>query len=182
MFQYLNTLRIWSVRLINELYSLIISRLLKNCGNNFRIKLSSTIVSPDNINIGNNFSSMGSMYLYSNQGELIIGNNVRLNTNVHINASGGKVTIGDDVLIAPNVVIRCCDHDFKRSCKINEQAHLKGEITIGDDVWIASNAVITANVSLANGTVVAAGAVVTKSTEPYSIVAGVPARKIGERQ
>jgi acetyltransferase-like isoleucine patch superfamily enzyme len=41
--------------------------------------------------------------------------------------------------------------------------------------------VVTADVTLARGTVVAAGAVVTHSTEPFSIVGGVPARKIGER-
>ena len=88
---------------------------------------------------------------------------------------------GDNVIIAPNVVIRAANHGLKREMPMRFQPHTYGEIIIGDDVWIGSNAVITSGVILAKGTVVGAGAVVTKSTKSYSIVGGVPARKIGER-
>ena len=54
-------------------------------------------------------------------------------------------------------------------------------MTIGDDVWIGGNVVVTPGVTIATGTVVGAGAVVTGDTTPYSIVAGVPARLMGER-
>ena len=49
-------------------------------------------------------------------------------------------------------------------------------------MWIGANAVILAGVNIATGTVVAAGAVVGRDTEPYTIVGGVPAREIGRRQ
>ena len=52
---------------------------------------------------------------------------------------------------------------------------------IGNDVWIGSNAVIQAGVTIGDGAVVGASAVVTKDVEPYTIVAGVPARELGRR-
>lgn len=56
-----------------------------------------------------------------------------------------------------------------------------GHCVVGNDVWIGSGATILRNVSIGNGAVVAAGAVVNKDVEPYSIVAGVPAKIIGKR-
>jgi len=58
------------------------------------------------------------------------------------------------------------------------EAWTKGPIIVEDDVWIGTDAIILSGVRLAKGTVIAAGSVVTKSTEPYSIVAGNPAKKI----
>jgi phosphonate metabolism protein (transferase hexapeptide repeat family) len=54
-------------------------------------------------------------------------------------------------------------------------------VTIGHDVWIGHGVVILAGRRVGNGAVVAAGAVVSKDVEPYTIVGGVPARKIGRR-
>ncbi|MCL1829480.1 MAG: acetyltransferase [Oscillospiraceae bacterium] len=51
-------------------------------------------------------------------------------------------------------------------------------VTVGHDVWIGHNAVIMPGVTIGNGAVIGAGAVVTKDVEPYSVVAGVPAKKI----
>lgn len=164
-------------RLISGWYSLQ----LKSCGKKLRLRTGSVIVSPVNITVGDSFESMECLYMYSDEGEINIGNNVSINTNVQIGASAGKIIIGNNVLIASNVVIRAADHGVKASEKINKQSHSTGIIVIEDDVWIGSNAVITSNVTLRKGTVVGAGAVVTKSTEPYSVVAGVPAKKIFER-
>ena len=54
-------------------------------------------------------------------------------------------------------------------------------VKIGHDVWIGEAATLIAGIQVGSGAVVAAGAVVTKDVEPYSIVGGVPARKIGSR-
>ena len=56
-----------------------------------------------------------------------------------------------------------------------------GEIMIEDDVWIGANAVVLSGVTIAHGSAIAAGCVVSQSTEPYSIIAGIPGRKISER-
>lgn len=86
-------------------------------------------------------------------------------------------------MFGPNVVVRSNSHSYKRvDIPINQQGVEKGEIHIQDDVWISANAVILPNVILRRGTIVAAGAVVTKSTEQYDIVAGIPAIKIKNRK
>ncbi len=54
-------------------------------------------------------------------------------------------------------------------------------VVIGNDVWIGHGACVMPGVRIGNGAVVGAGAVVTKDVEPYSIVAGVPAKKINVR-
>ena len=164
-----------------RLYSFLCKGCFKSCGTGFNAAYPLTIKGGCNIVVGNNFSSMGTDYLYANEGELTIGNNCSINTNVQIGASGGRIIIGHNVMIAPNVVIRASNHGISRESPMQFQTHIYGEIIIEDDVWIGSNAVITSGVVLAKGTVVGAGAVVTKSTDPYSIVGGVPARKISER-
>lgn len=58
---------------------------------------------------------------------------------------------------------------------------MKKPVKIGNDVWIGSNAVILQGVSLGDGCIVAAGAVVTKDIPPFSICGGVPAKQIGVR-
>jgi galactoside O-acetyltransferase len=165
----------------DRVYSYWCSVQFKACGEKFKIKTASVIFSPENITIGNNFRSMGNLYMYGNEGEILIGDSASLNTNVMIGASGGRIVIGNNVLIAANVVIRSADHGTRASVPIRDQPHTPGVINIEDDVWIGSNAVITSNVTLSRGTIVGAGAVVTKSTEPYSIVGGVPAQKISQR-
>ena len=52
---------------------------------------------------------------------------------------------------------------------------------IGNDVWIGANSIIKGGLKIADGAIIGAGAVVTKDVEPYTIVAGVPARVIGRR-
>lgn len=163
------------------LYGLSLRLALSQCGKRFLPSFPLTIIGGENIKIGDNFTSMGHDYLYADDGYMEIGNNFRINTNVQIGASSGKIIIGNNVLIGPNVVLRAADHGLSRNKLIMNQTHKSGEIIVEDDVWIGSNAVILQNVRLARGCVVAAGAVVTKNVESYTIVGGVPARKIADR-
>ena len=86
-----------------------------------------------------------------------------------------SVHIGKDVTIAPEVVIM--DSDFHDVANHNEDGISDG-ILIGDRVWIATRAMILKGVHIGEGAVVAAGAVVTRNVEPYTVVAGVPAKPI----
>lgn len=167
--------------IIRRAYGLMLKSSLAACGKNFVPAIPLAILGGENIKIGDNFRSMSHGYLYGNDGEIIIGNNLSLNTNVQIGSAGGKIHIGDNVLIGPNVVLRAADHGLSRANLINKQPHVGGVITVEDDVWIGSNSVILKDVRLGRGCVVAAGAVVTKDVEPYTIVGGVPAKKISER-
>ena len=65
---------------------------------------------------------------------------------------------------------------------MNKQPCPDGEIILGDDVWLGVNVVVLKGVTIGRGAVVGAGAVVTKSIPSFEIWAGIPARRIGERQ
>lgn len=94
----------------------------------------------------------------------------------------GNVVIGDNVMIAPNVVIAGGNHGIiKNGIPMCDQLGTSKGIKIGNDVWIGANVVILDGVIVGEGAVVAAGAVVSNNVEPYSIVAGVPAKKIKMR-
>ncbi|WP_207511717.1 acyltransferase [Longitalea luteola] len=88
-----------------------------------------------------------------------------------------EIRIGNDVSIGPEASILTLGHD-PQSTSFADQG---GTVIIGDHVWIAYRAIILPGVTIGEGAVIAAGAVVTKNVEPYSIVAGSPARKVGER-
>jgi acetyltransferase-like isoleucine patch superfamily enzyme len=112
---------------------------------------------------------------------IVAGKNLNLNRGVHIYGRGG-ITIGDYVLIGPNVIITSSQHKYDmKGVPILFQGHEKKAVTIESDVWIGANAVVLPGVTIAEGTIVGAGAVVTSDTEPYTIVGGAPATKIGER-
>ena len=87
------------------------------------------------------------------------------------------IRTGDDVSIGPEGAILTLGHDPQSE----SFADRGGDVSIGDKAWIGFRAIILPGLSIGEGAVVAAGAVVTRSVEPFAIVAGVPARKIGER-
>lgn len=95
---------------------------------------------------------------------------------------GHGLDIGADCLLAGFVYCCSSDHVAKRGKLIREQGFAGAPIVIGDDSWIGGHVAICKGVHMANGSVVGAGAVVTSDTSPYSINAGVPAKKIGERE
>ncbi len=108
------------------------------------------------------------------------GKNLRLGKRVFINSGckfqdQGGIIIGDDVLIGHNVTIATLNHamDPDRRGDMEPRA-----VHIGNKVWIGSNAAILPGVTVGDGAVIAAGAVVTKDVAPRSVVGGVPAKLI----
>jgi acetyltransferase-like isoleucine patch superfamily enzyme len=112
---------------------------------------------------------------------LSIGKTTGIAAQCQLNAAGG-IEIGDNVLIGPGAIIWSQSHSWENAeILIRDQGWKRKPIVIDDDVWIGAGAIVLPGVHLAEGTVVAAGAVVTKSTKPYTLVAGTPARPIGRR-
>jgi acetyltransferase-like isoleucine patch superfamily enzyme len=108
---------------------------------------------------------------------LSIGENSRVN-GVHISVSE-RVEIGRNVRMAPYTIIM--DDDFHDPAN-HFSSGKKAPIIIGDDVWIATRATILKGVTIGKGAVIATGAVVSKDVEPYTVVAGVPAKPIKKLQ
>ena len=113
--------------------------------------------------------------------ELHIGENSGIGIDCEIN---GKVFIGDNVMMGPEVIIYTRNHRYDRvDIPIQLQGYSKAEpVHIGDDVWIGRRAIILPGVTIGNGCVVGAGAVVTKDIPAYSVAVGVPARVVKERK
>ena len=114
---------------------------------------------------------------------LTVGNSVSFNRDCHISARG-KLTIGDHVSIGHATTILTVEHGVvDPAVPIQLQPIEHRPVTISNNVWIGARAIILAGVSLAEGTIVGAGAVVTKLVEePYCTVAGNPARVIRRRR
>lgn len=104
------------------------------------------------------------------------------NVYVGIRSWIGEVSIGSNVMLSGPCIVTSGSHThgISRDRPMSEQPVTLTTVHIGDDVWVGAGAIIMAD--LATGTVVGAGSVVTKPTEPYSIVAGNPAKQIRERQ
>jgi acetyltransferase-like isoleucine patch superfamily enzyme len=110
-----------------------------------------------------------------------IGKRVVIRANTIIMANDlASIRIGNDVLIGSGAHFYASNHRFdQRDTLIADQGHSPSEdIVVEDDVWIGANAIILPGVRVGRHSVVAAGSVVVKSIEPFSLYAGVPARKI----
>jgi virginiamycin A acetyltransferase len=102
----------------------------------------------------------------------------------------GDIEIGNFCSIAPRVGMFSSNHPINRVTtyylapvlkELAKDTADRGKIVIGNDVWIGYNATLLKDVTIGDGAVVGAGSVVTHDVEPYSIVAGNPARKIRKR-
>jgi acetyltransferase-like isoleucine patch superfamily enzyme len=141
---------------------------------------------------------------------LLTGKDLHLGANVRLWAPD-RIKIGDNVYIGKDSLIECnatignhClianrvafvgrhDHDFRQigipirfSCWIGDSlpsaSIRQEEVVVCDDVWIGYGAILLTGITVGRGAIVATGSVVTKDVEPYAIVAGNPAKKVGER-
>lgn len=94
----------------------------------------------------------------------------------------GHITIGNDVMMAPRCALIADGHRFSDLTRpMNTQGTEPGSITIGNDVWLGYGVIILPGVTVGDGAICAAGAVVTKDVQPYSIVGGNPARVLKMR-
>ena len=125
------------------------------------------------LKIGNNSNVLRNVKIITPQ-NIEIGNNCVINPNVLLDGRGGKIIIKNNVDIAREVNIWTLEHDPH-----NDYHETKGgNVIIEDFVWIASRATILPNIKIGKGAVIATGAVVTKDVPPMCIVGGVPAKII----
>lgn len=119
--------------------------------------------------------------------DIYIGYNTTLGYN---NLIGGNVKIGKYCQIGSDVAFHATNHPItyittyiNKNLFSGELKSLKQEnkIVIGNDVWVGHGVIVLGNVTIGNGAILAAGSVVTKDVEPYTIVAGVPSKPVRKR-
>lgn len=125
---------------------------------------------------------------FSGLENISVGNNVFFGSNTRVLTTKARLIIGSHVMFGPGVTIVTGNHRTdvlgKYMCAITDadkRPEDDQDVVIEDDVWIGANATILKGVTIGRGSVIAAGAVVTKSFPPYSIIGGVPARLLKPR-
>jgi len=122
--------------------------------------------------------------VFSNPERIEIGDRVRIGPRCHIWAGprDGRIRIGHDVLFGPEVMITAASYRYNDGSPVNDQAMSEADVEIGDDVWLATRAIVLPGSRIGPGAIIAAGAVVKGEVPAMAIVAGAPARIVGQRQ
>ena len=114
-----------------------------------------------------------------------IGNHVYIGSNSVLQSAHGKIVIGNHVMFGPGVHIHGGNHVYDKvgvyMDLVKKADESDGTVLIEDDVWIGANAIVLQGIHVGYGSIIGAGAIVTKDVPAGSIVAGNPARIIGER-
>lgn len=133
---------------------------------------------------------VGPFSVVSSEGQLSIGDNSYIGKFCTVQVNG---EIGRGVLIANHVgIIGRRDHRFRPAGTFVRDGAWVGQdealrrdpanrIIIGDDVWVGYGAILLSGIEIGRGAIIAAGSVVREDVAPYAIVAGNPARPVGQR-
>jgi acetyltransferase-like isoleucine patch superfamily enzyme len=118
------------------------------------------------------------------------GERITIGADVHIGErsclwagnSCGRIILGDKALLGPEVYITASNYGTEWGTPVMDQPTVESDVIIGADVWLGVRATVVAGVTIGDGAIVAAGAVVTRDVPSGSVVAGVPAKVIGWRK
>ena len=109
-----------------------------------------------------------------------IGDNSGIGENAWISAEE-QVQVGENVMIARDLAVYTTNHGMALGQPMIDQPMKRAPVVIGNDVWIGARVILLPGVRIGDGAVIAAGAVVSRDVEPYTIVGGVPARLLKRR-
>jgi acetyltransferase-like isoleucine patch superfamily enzyme len=109
---------------------------------------------------------------------LTVGSDTGIGDYAHLGCSGG-IEIGRDVIAGPFLTVHSQEHVYDDpTVPIRSQGTTEAPVVLGDDIWIGARVTILAGSQIGSGSVIAAGSVVKGEFPPYSLIAGVPARRI----
>jgi len=136
----------------------------------------------DNVSIGDYSKVVVSTTLNQIGAYIRIGHNVGIGEYAYLGGAGG-LTIGDDCIIGQYFSCHPENHNFgAMDLPIRHQGVSRAGIALGKDCWVGAKVTLLDGVRIGNHSVIAAGAVVTRSFPAYSVLGGVPARLINSPQ
>jgi len=121
--------------------------------------------------------------VFSNPSRIVIGDRVRLGSRCHLWAGhcDAQIRIGNDVLFGPEVLVTAATYQYHLGSPVTDQPMREGDVIIGNDVWLATRVVVLPGTTIGDGAIIGAGAVVKGDIPAMAIVAGSPARVVGQR-
>jgi acetyltransferase-like isoleucine patch superfamily enzyme len=154
----------------------------KKIGDNVIFEENVRVFHPENIEIGNNvYIGHNTILKGYYKSKMIIGDHTWIGQSCFLHSAGG-ITIGKAVGIGPGVKILTSVHkeeELSKPILFNDLEF--GEVIIGDGCDIGISSVILPGVTIGEGSIVGAGSVVITDVEPYSVVAGIPAKILRKR-
>jgi acetyltransferase-like isoleucine patch superfamily enzyme len=155
-------------------------RTLKRVGEGCTFADMVKIRQPELVSLGDKVDLKYGVYIEPCGSEVIIGNNTHF---APFGVLYGPLEVGEGCCVAAHVVLASVGQSQE---PVGEPFHklpaVKKKIVIEDNVWIGANATIIQGVRIGTGSIIGAGAVVTKDVEPYSVMGGVPAKLIRRRK
>jgi galactoside O-acetyltransferase len=140
----------------------------------------------DAIELGDNTILSNNVMLSCKNGTISIGANVGINAQSIIQSTNGNgVVIGNDCVIGQRCfVIGGGNYDIRAvEGRIREQAIVDdGGVHVGSNVWLGANVTVLGGTEIGEGSIAAAGSVISKSVDPFSVCMGVPARVVKNRR
>jgi acetyltransferase-like isoleucine patch superfamily enzyme len=133
------------------------------------------------IEIGKNcrFTRSGLIWLEDDGCTLTIGQGTTMvDATLAVTESGSRIAIGEECMFANDIDVRCGDSHAILDAASGKRINYAEDVTIGRHVWIAAHTVILKGVTIGENSVIASGAIVTRSCDPGSILAGNPAKVI----
>jgi acetyltransferase-like isoleucine patch superfamily enzyme len=115
-------------------------------------------------------------------GPITLGNEVAINHGCSLDGGRNGIKIGSQTRIANNVTIYAFNHGMSPDTPVYQQPATSKGVVIGQDVWIGAQAGVVDGVTIGDHAVIGMGCIVTKDVPHYAIVAGNPARVIGDRR
>ena len=131
------------------------------------------------IHLGHRVSIAAEAFMH---GPITLSDDVSINARVSMDGGSAGIRVGEGTRIASGASLYAFDHGMSPDRTIRAQPVRSRGIDIGKDVWIGARAGITDGVRIGDHSIVGMGAVVTGDVPDWAVVAGVPARKIGDRR
>ncbi|WP_305879901.1 DapH/DapD/GlmU-related protein [Simiduia sp. 21SJ11W-1] len=129
--------------------------------------------------VGDRSSLAANCYLH---GPIRLGKEVSINPNCRLEGGRAGIVIGDKTRIAAGCNMYAFNHGLQADTPIKDQPVSSKGIRIGQDVWVGANTAITDGVTVGDHAVIGINSTVTRDVPAYAIVAGSPARVIGDRR